>query len=73
MRLSKTILCLVMFCSASAIRADDARFDLPGPKIDVYVTRGNTTLPIAQVPELQPQDKLRVKVDLPATDCGLSA
>ena len=47
---------------------DDAwRFDLPGPKIDVYVTRGNTTLPIAQVPELQPHDKLRVKADLPAT------
>jgi len=67
MRISKTILCLVVFFSAAGARGDDARFDLPGPKIDVYVTRGNTTLPIAQVPELQPHDKLRVKADLPAT------
>jgi hypothetical protein len=67
MRISKTILCLVVFFSAAGARADDARFDLPGPKIDVYVTRGSTTLPIAQVPELQPHDKLRVKADLPAT------
>ncbi|WP_158749643.1 hypothetical protein [Acidobacterium sp. S8] len=67
MRLAKAILCLVVFCSAVAVRADDARFDLPGPKIDVYVTRGNTTLPIAEVPELLPHDKLRVKADLPAT------
>jgi len=33
----------------------------------VYVTRGSATLPIAQVPELQPSDLLRVKADLPAT------
>jgi hypothetical protein len=67
MRLPKTILCVVVLCSAAYMRADDARFDLPGPKIDVYVTRGSTTLPIAQVPELLPHDKLRVKMDLPTT------
>jgi hypothetical protein len=67
MKLTKSILCSVLFLSAAVTRADDAVFDLPGPKIDVFVTRGNTTLPIAQVPELQAHDKLRVKADLPAT------
>lgn len=46
--------------------ADNARFDLVGPKIEVRVTRGSTTLPIAQVPNLRPGDKLWVKADLPA-------
>src|ERR1700734_3044947 len=67
MKLTRAVLCLVVLSSALPVRADDARFDLPGPRIDVYVTRGNATLPIAQVPELQPNDKLRVKTDLPAT------
>jgi len=67
MKLPKAILCLVVLGSALFVRADDARFDLPGPRIDVYVTRGNATLPIAQVPELQANDQLIVKTDLPAT------
>ncbi len=41
------------------------RFDLLGPKIDVHVTRGDTSLPIASVPNLQPGDKLQVHADLP--------
>ena len=44
-----------------------ARFDLTGPKIDVRVTRGDKTLPIAYVPNLQPGDKLWVHPDLPST------
>jgi len=67
MKLPKAILCLVVLGSAPFVRADDARFDLPGPRIDVYVTRGSATLPIAQVPELQANDQLRIKTDLPAT------
>jgi len=51
----------------TALRADNARFDLEGPKIDIRVTRGNATLPIAEVPNLQPGDKLWVKADLPAS------
>jgi hypothetical protein len=47
--------------------ADNVRFDLVGPKVDVRVTRGGTTLPIAEVPNLQPGDKLWVKADLPST------
>jgi hypothetical protein len=46
---------------------DGARFDLDGPKVDVRVTRGNVTLPIAKVPNLLPGDKIWVKADLPST------
>ena len=45
----------------------DARFDLTGPKIDVRVTRGGETLDIAQVPNLQPGDKIWLHPDLPST------
>ena len=47
--------------------ADNVRFDLAGPKIDIRVTRGSITLPIAEVPNLQPGDKLWIKADLPST------
>jgi hypothetical protein len=44
-----------------------ARFDLAGPKIEIRVTRGDRTLPIAEVPNLLPGDKLFLKADLPAS------
>ncbi len=44
-----------------------ARFDLAGPQIDVRVTRGTTTLPIARVPNLQPGDQLWIHPDFPAS------
>jgi hypothetical protein len=47
------------------VHAADARFDLVGPKIDVRVTRGGETLPIASVPNLQPGDKIWIHPDLP--------
>jgi hypothetical protein len=49
------------------LHADPARFDLVGPKIDVHVTRAGRTLPIAQVPNLQPGDKIWLHPDLPPT------
>jgi hypothetical protein len=59
---------LVVTCFTAALHAEDkARFDLAGPKIDIRVTRGANTLPIAQVPNLQPGDKLWIKADLPAS------
>ena len=42
-----------------------APFDLNGPRIDMRVTRGGKTLPIANVPNLQPGDKVWVHPDLP--------
>ena len=46
-------------------RAENAAFDLIGPKIEVRVQRDGTTLPIAQVPNLQAGDRLWVHPDLP--------
>jgi len=48
-------------------RADDAAFDLAGPKIDVRVERGDKGLPIGQVPNLLPGDRLWIHPDLPAS------
>ena len=60
--------CLFAACLTPALHAADAaRFDLIGPKIDIRVTRGGTTLPIAQVPSLQAGDKIWIKADLPNT------
>jgi hypothetical protein len=67
MRLPKLAASLLAVTFAAALHADNARFDLIGPKITVRVTRGNSTLPIAQVPNLQPGDKLWIKADLPKT------
>jgi hypothetical protein len=54
------------FCMATKVaRADSATFDLAGPRVDVTVTRGGKTLPIAQVPNLQPGDRLWIHPDFP--------
>jgi hypothetical protein len=47
--------------------AGQAPFDLTGPTLEVTVTRGNTTLPIAQAPHLAADDKLWIKADFPAS------
>ncbi|MCU1320548.1 MAG: hypothetical protein JWM43_197 [Acidobacteriaceae bacterium] len=67
MKLPKVAACLAAVLLTPTLHADNARFDLVGPKIDIRVTRGSTTLPIAQVPNLQPGDKIWVKADLPAS------
>jgi hypothetical protein len=46
-------------------QGNTAPFDLSGPRIDMRVTRGGKTLPIAEVPNLQPGDKVWVHPDLP--------
>jgi len=48
-------------------QGNTAPFDLNGPRIDMRVTRGGKTLPIANVPNLQPGDKVWVHPDLPAS------
>jgi hypothetical protein len=67
MKLLKVAACLLAASSTAALFADNARFDLVGPKIDIRVTRGSSTLPIAEVPNLLPGDKIWVKADLPAS------
>jgi hypothetical protein len=55
-----------MILAAPAVtRADAPAFDLTGPKVDVHVQRDGKTLPIAQVPNLLPGDRLWIHPDLP--------
>src|SRR5215475_9366594 len=56
---------LFLFALANCARADTAAFDLSGPRIEIRVTRGSKTLPISQVPNLQPGDRIWVHPDLP--------
>jgi hypothetical protein len=60
------LLCL-LFCSFVSVQshADGPVFDLAGPKVDVHVKRGVITLPISQVPNLLPGDRLWIHPDLP--------
>lgn len=56
----------ILLCFCACLQAQSqARFDLEGPKIDVRVTRGKVTLPIAAVPNLQPHDTLWLHPALP--------
>ena len=55
-------------CTTLAGAAEtNGRFDLIGPRIDVRVSRGDQTLPIASVPNLQPGDRIWIHPDLPAS------
>jgi hypothetical protein len=58
---------LLLYCSvfASLLRADGLPFDLSGPKVDVHVKRGDVTLPVSEVPNLMPGDRLWIHPDLP--------
>jgi len=46
--------------------ATTAAFDLPGPQFEVRVTRSGRSLPISQVPTLQPGDRIWIHPKLPA-------
>jgi hypothetical protein len=58
-------LLLFFFFASYGLSADAPAFDLAGPKVDVHVKRGEVTLPISQVPNLEPGDRLWVHPDLP--------
>jgi hypothetical protein len=45
----------------------DSAFDLDGPQVHVKVTRGTMVLPIAQVPNLQANDQIWLRPELPPT------
>ena len=47
--------------------ADPAPFDLAGPTLEARITRGGSTLPVAEVPNLAFGDQLWIKADLPTT------
>jgi hypothetical protein len=50
---------------ATGALGEGAAFDLAGPPVEVRVRRGETTLPISEVPNLLPGDRLWVHPDLP--------
>ncbi|MGO9796339.1 MAG: hypothetical protein ACLPLZ_09625 [Terracidiphilus sp.] len=59
---------LLFFClwvGSQILHADGQPFDLSGPKVDIHVKRGAVTLPISEVPNLLPGDRLWIHPDLP--------
>src|SRR5437764_6020843 len=70
-RLDTLPLLLVVLTSVNSVHAETAAFDLSGPRIDVRVTRGDKTLPISQVPNLQPGDRIWLHPDLPEDQSAL--
>ncbi len=63
----RRLLQLLLSCCllSSLFYAEGAPFDLSGPKVDVHVKRGDVTLPISEVANLLPGDRLWVHPDLP--------
>ena len=63
----RRILLSLLFCYLVSIQlhGEGPVFDLSGPKVDVHVKRGDVTLPISQVPNLLPGDRLWIHPDLP--------
>ena len=60
------LLNLALFGAASGAWADNsAAFDLTGPQVEITVNRAGKTLPIAEVPNLQPGDRLWIHPVLP--------
>ena len=59
--------CVLFLAFFATAHAENAAFDLVGPKFQVHVERSGKTLPIAQVPNLQPGDRLWIHPDLPDT------
>jgi hypothetical protein len=57
---------LLLWCFAlTGLHAADPAFDLAGPKVDVHVKRGAVTLPISEVSNLMPGDRLWIHPDFP--------
>jgi hypothetical protein len=57
---------LLLWClSPLGLHADAPAFDLSGPKVDVHIKRGAVTLPVSEVPNLLPGDRIWVHPDLP--------
>src|SRR5216684_99549 len=60
-----SIALVALLCLPVAAEADNAAFDLVGPRVEMKVTRGGKPLPISEVPNLQPGDRLWIHPDFP--------
>ena len=57
---------LLIFCLVTTgVHAAEPAFDLSGPKVDIRVKRGAVTLPIGEIPNLLPGDRLWIHPDFP--------
>ena len=59
------VLATTWFAPKTASADAASAFDLSGPRVEMKVMRGGKTLPIANVPNLQPGDRLWVHPDFP--------
>ncbi|MEO6828485.1 MAG: hypothetical protein ABI164_01650, partial [Acidobacteriaceae bacterium] len=59
---------LALFSAAPLLAVTTAPFDLPGPRIEIRITRAGRTLPISQVPNLQPGDQMWLHPDMPENE-----
>ncbi|MGH9617484.1 MAG: hypothetical protein ACRD28_12150, partial [Acidobacteriaceae bacterium] len=58
----------VLLLIPSFASAATAPFDLPGPRLEIRITRAGKSLPISQVPNLQPGDQMWLHPDLPENE-----
>ncbi len=63
--LRASLACVLCLAAATAVWADGSQFDLTGPSLEVKVTRAGKTLPISEVPNLAPGDRVWIRADLP--------
>lgn len=56
---------VIVFGISNGAGAENAAFDLAGPRVEMTVNRAGKTLPIGEVPNLQPGDRLWIHPDLP--------
>ncbi len=66
-RFGRLHLCALLLLLSPLVYGDTAAFDLPGPQVEVRVSRAGRELPIAQVPNLQEGDRLWVHPGFPET------
>ncbi len=59
------LLLAVSMTGVHVVRAESAAFDLIGPRVEMKVTRAGKTLPVSDVANLQPGDRLWIRPDFP--------
>src|SRR5712692_10905304 len=60
-----SIALVALLCLPVAAEADNAAFDLVGPRVEMKVSRGGKPLPISDVANLQSGDRLWIHPDFP--------
>ncbi len=58
----------VLFSALPLVAAAASPFDLPGPRLEIKITRAGKTLPVSQVPNLQPGDKMWLHPEMPENE-----